>query len=146
MCFTVFCQRLQQHCCGGPPSDERRPPAAAHNKFQSSNVLKHVKHRETAKRPCIRMKRLREAVQRNFTRVPQQEGEAACTSQHSLQTQCSQCEKQTATAGCEVYTSCTVTKQASLSLHCSQARLCIFCVLRVQSSAGSAVSCVPVFF
>ena len=75
------------HCCGGPPSAERRSPAAAHSKFQSSNVLKHVQHRETAKRPCIRMKRLREAVQRNFTRVPQQEGEAACTSHHSLQTQ-----------------------------------------------------------
>ena len=52
--------------------------------------------------------------------------EAACTSQHTLQTHCSQCEKQPATAGCEVYTSCTATKQASLSLHCSQARLCIF--------------------
>ena len=51
--------------------------------------------------------------------------EAACTSQHTLQTHCSQCEKQPATAGCEVYTSCTVTKQAPSSLHCSQARLCI---------------------
>ena len=81
----TVCQRLQLHCCGGPPSDKRRPPAAAHSKFQSSNVLNHVKHRETAKRQCIRMKRLREAVQRNFTRVPQQEGEAACTSHHSLQ-------------------------------------------------------------
>ena len=51
--------------------------------------------------------------------------EAACTSRNSLPSQCSKCEKQTATAGCEVYTSCTVTKQAPSSLHCSQARLCI---------------------
>ena len=49
--------------------------------------------------------------------------EAACTSRNSLPSQCSKCEKQTATAGCEVYTSCTVTKQAPSSLHCSQARL-----------------------
>ena len=51
--------------------------------------------------------------------------EAACTSRNSLPSQCSKCEKQPATAGCEVYTSCTVTKQAPSSLHCSQARLCI---------------------
>ena len=51
--------------------------------------------------------------------------EAACTSRNSLPSKCSKCEKQTATAGCEVYTSCTVTKQAPSSLHCSQARLCI---------------------
>ena len=49
--------------------------------------------------------------------------EAACTSRNSLPSKCSKCEKQTATAGCEVYTSCTETKQAPSSLHCSQARL-----------------------
>ena len=54
---------------------------------QATYSITRETQRETAKRPCIRMKRLREAVQRNFTRVPQQEGEAACTSHHSLETQ-----------------------------------------------------------
>ena len=55
--------------CKGTFERRAPSPAAAHSAFQSSNVLKHVKHRETAERPCMRMKRQRGAVQRNFTRV-----------------------------------------------------------------------------
>ena len=59
---------------------------------------------------------------RNFTKVPElQKPRAPRNSPYKHK--CSQCEKQPATAGCEVYTSCTMTKQASLSLHCSQAKV-----------------------
>ena len=61
--------RLQ--ACRGTFARRAPSPAAAHSKFQSSNVLKHVKQTQTAKRPCMQRKQLREAVQRNFARVPE---------------------------------------------------------------------------
>ena len=108
----------------GPSRDEHRPPAAAHSKFQSSSVLKHV----NTQRDCETSMHAKETTEGGGAaqlHESSRAAEAACTSRNSLPSQCSKCEKQTATAVCEVYTSCTVTKQAPSSLHCSQARLCI---------------------